>query len=49
MVKLQLVNITLIASSDLIEQAQVNKISLKSVAEKNGKLLEYHIKFQKQR
>jgi hypothetical protein len=42
------VNVTLTTDFGLMEQVPITKISQKSVAEKNGKFLEYQKKYQNQ-
>lgn len=49
MAKLQWINVTLPVGFGLLEQVPITKISQKSVAKKNGNLLEYRIKCQNQR
>lgn len=48
MVEPQWVNVTLTTDFDLVEQVPITKISQKTVAEKNGNLLEHQIKCQNQ-
>jgi hypothetical protein len=49
MTKLQWLNVALTVGFGLVVHAPITKTSLKSLVEKNGKLMEYKIKCQYQR